>query len=195
LLGIQGLLGGIVVMMETPPDLVAVHLGNALLIFALILLPYFSTKSLEGGGASKLEFRSKTDRLTTWTMVMIFLVLISGAIVAGSGSTYACAGWPLCNGQLIPASSYAWVHMAHRSMVLLASFLVVKLYLDTRRAPTAIAKLALTGLILFLTQAAIGAVKVMFGFNIWMLGFHVAVAAAVWAAFFSLWAKTGLQRE
>lgn len=193
LLGFQGLLGGIVVLMETPPDLVAVHMGNALLILGLIILPYNAAKSLGNRRGAKLAFSSPFGKLTAWTIVVIFILLLSGAFVVGSGSTYACAGWPLCNGKLVPTSFYGWVHMTHRSLALLASVLVVKLYVDSRKNQPDLSRLTLTASVLFFSQALIGGLKVTLGFQVWLLGLHVAVAAAVWASYAALWARVGLE--
>ena len=192
LLGFQGLLGGVVVLMETPPDLVAVHMGNALLILGLIILPYIAANSMGERQGAKLDFSSPFGKLTAWTTVVIFVVLLSGAIVVGSGSTYACAGWPLCNGKLIPTSFYGWVHMTHRTLVLVASVLVLKLYLDSRKYQQGLSRVTTTATVLFFSQAAIGGLKVTLGFQVWLLGLHVAVAAAVWAWYAALWARVGL---
>lgn len=192
LLGFQGLLGGIVVLMETPPNLVAVHMGNALLILGLIILPYQAVIAIKNHSGVKLSFTTPFSKLTARTMAEIFVVLISGAIVVGSSSTYACAGWPLCNGKIIPSSFYGFVHMMHRALVLVTSISVIKLYLESIKGHPKLSKYALTATVLFFSQALIGALKVTLGFQVWLLGLHVAVAAAVWAAYVTLWAKASL---
>ncbi|MEK6220863.1 MAG: COX15/CtaA family protein [Chloroflexota bacterium] len=184
LLGFQGLLGGVVVLMETPPDLVAVHLGNALLILALIIVPGILVR-LKGESISsetKINFNYGYGKTAVRMTFILFIVLVSGAFVAGSDATYACSGWPLCNGQLFPAHPLGWIHMTHRLLVLLASIYIVMQYHQASQQEEQSRKTALVTVVLFFLQALVGALKVSYAFPIWLLGLHVAIAAAVWAA-------------
>lgn len=197
LLAVQGLLGGVVVILETPPNLVAVHLGIAFLIQGLILLPaVFVSMSPEIElMPTSLSFRTPFERLVLHTLVVVFLMIVSGALVVGSNSTYACSGWPLCNGELIPDSANALIHLFHRFMVLLASLYVARLFLKARAGKFEVAAIRTTARIvawLFLAQAAVGALKVSFEFPTWLLGLHVALAAAVWVIVVVLSALVGI---
>lgn len=198
LLGIQGLLGGIVVLLETPPDLVALHMGNALLIQAAIILPAVVAHQMvtRPGIALKLAFQGSFARLTLWTLVVIFAVLVTGAIVVGTRSTFACLGWPLCSGQLIPSQLHAWIQMGHRALVAVAAVMVVAVTLKARRLKAVSSRtIRLTANLaagLFFTQVIIGALKVNLIFPTVLMGMHVAVAAAVWAALIALAVMVGM---
>jgi len=185
LLAVQGLLGGVVVLLETPPNLVAVHLIVAFLIQSLILLPLVLTSLSRriNMDTAKLSFSNSFSRHVLYMLAAIFLMIVSGAIVVGSNSTYACSGWPLCNGQLIPTNPLGLLHMFHRLMVLLASISLLRVYLLSlankslhKQSQTALKVLAW----LFLAQATAGALKVSLAFPVWLLGLHVALASAVW---------------
>lgn len=187
LLGVQGLLGGIVVLLETPPDLVAVHLGNALLILGLIILPSVVAYTLDKdkSNPTHLDFSAPLAKALLWLLIAIFVVLVSGAIVAGSNATESCPGWPLCNGVLFPSNLPAWIHMIHRFLV--AALTIWTLYLFKRiiydlTIPSNIKYSYMVFITLFFAQALIGAIKVTTNFPVIMLGLHVANAAAVWAA-------------
>lgn len=196
LLIFQILLGGVVVLMETPPDLVAVHLGNSLIILAIMILAAVASSGDEMPAEDKkLAFTSPLNRSILWTTIAIFVVIISGAYVAGSNSTYGCGGWPLCNGQWIPASPQGWIHMIHRLFVLVVSVLVVINYSKVRDESQnpKVRVWSTTALILFFTQALIGALKTLYGFPILLLGLHVATAAAVWGAQVAAAAYAGLE--
>ena len=200
LLAVQGLLGGIVVLLETPPDLVALHLGIAFLIQALVVLPavLMSLLSKAQAVSARLDFSSPFARLSLYMLIFVFVMIVSGAIVVGSSSTYACSGWPLCNGRLIPANLNGYYHMFHRLMVLITSIYIVRAFLAARReyAKTdAIHRTANTLLWLFLTQAAVGGLKTSFAFPIWLLGTHVALASAVWVAAIVLASLAGLESQ
>ncbi|MEX1248350.1 MAG: heme o synthase [Anaerolineales bacterium] len=186
LLALQGLLGGVVVLTETPPLLVAVHLGTAFLLLGLLIaatvvaFAHYHNPALP----NRLAFKSRFAHLALGGLAGIFVVLVSGALVAATGSTYACSGWPLCNGELIPSHYLGWIHMGHR---LLASILAVHLLLMLRRAwltqhsQRGILAAATLTVVLFFSQALVGALKVSTLFPIELLALHVATAAAVCA--------------
>ena len=186
LLLVQGLLGGVVVLLETPPNLVAVHLGVALVLLAVLIASAVAAFMLHRNGKlpKRLVFRSRFARQSLMALAGIFILLVSGALVAVTGATAACSGWPLCNGQLIPGDSLGWVHMGHR---LLAGLLAVHLLLLLRRAwrsqrnQRGILSAAALTVVLYFAQVLVGAVKVSSQFPAYLLGLHVATAAAVWA--------------
>lgn len=196
LLGIQGLLGGVVVLLETPPDLVSLHLGIAFLIQACVLAPavLLGHESGKEISTARLQFNSRLERLVRNTALVVFLMVLSGALVVGSSSTYACSGWPLCNGELIPRTANAQIHMFHRFMVLGASIFVALLFLRTRGEGVrggAIARTTRLLVLLFVVQALVGALKVSLAFPTLLLGLHVALAAAVWVSTVLLFVQTG----
>ena len=45
--------------------------------------------------------------------------MVSGSLVTNTGAFAACAGWPLCNGQLFPTNHLAGIHWLHRLVVLI----------------------------------------------------------------------------
>ncbi|MCW5877076.1 MAG: heme o synthase [Anaerolineales bacterium] len=197
LLLVQGLLGGLVVVLETPPNLVAVHLGVALILFALLIVSAVAAFHLYAHGKlpQRLQFRSRFSRSARGALVGIFVVLVSGALVAMTNATYACSGWPLCNGELIPGHPLGWVHMGHRLAVALVSVHLVMLLARawrTQRTQRGILISATLTVVLYFSQALVGAVKVSSQFPIPLLGLHVASAAAVWAAAVVLAGLVGL---
>jgi protoheme IX farnesyltransferase len=196
-LAIEIVLGAITVKMELPSWVVAIHLGIALTVLALTLTSAVVAFYRHANPAlpDRLAFRSPFARLTLWVLVATFIVLISGAWVRGSDSTAACIGWPLCNGQLFPATLHGWIHMTHRFIVGLASILVVWMFIQawrTQRTQSAILPAATVTTLLFFAQAFVGALKTTLGFPVFLLALHVATAAAVWAALVVLIVVTGL---
>jgi protoheme IX farnesyltransferase len=196
-LAIEITLGAITVLTELPPEIVAIHLGVALTVLALMLTATVTAFSRRQNPdlPDRLSFRSPFARSTVWTLAAIFVVLVSGAFVAGSNSTQACVGWPLCNGMLFPVDIHQWIHMIHRFVVGLSSILVllvVVLAWRSQRSQMSILPAATLMGLLFLAQAMVGALKTTRGFPIFLLALHVATAAAVWAAMVVLVVVTGL---
>jgi protoheme IX farnesyltransferase len=196
-LGLEIILGAITVLYELPPEIVAIHLGVALTVLGLMLTATVSAFSvgLNARVPDRISFTTPYMRLTWQTLVAIFIVLVSGAYVAGSASTKACQGWPLCNGMLFPVTLAQWIHMTHRFIVCLASILVLIVVFEAwrkQRSQTAILTAATLMGILFFAQAMVGALKTTRGFPVFLLGLHVATAAAVWASAVVLVVVTGL---
>ena len=194
---VEIILGAITVLTELPPEVVAIHLGTALTVFALMLTATVVAFARYQNPAlpDRLSFRSPFARLTLWTLAAVFVVLVSGALVAGSGSTAGCIGWPLCSGRLIPTDVHGWIHMTHRLIVGATSILVVIVVAQawrTQHTQTAILPAATVMGVLFFAQALVGALKTTQGFPVFLLALHVATAAAVWAALVVLVVVTGL---
>ena len=189
-------LGALTVLTQTPPVIVAVHLGVALTILAMLLIAAVTAFRLSQGGEAveRLAYRTGFARLTLWSLGALFVVLLSGVFVAGSEATKACAGWPLCNGQLFPSDPLGWIHMTHRFIVGAAGILAIALLVQawrTQRAKVAIYPAAVVTGVLFFAQAYVGALKTTHGFPPFLLALHVATAAATWAGMVVLVVLTG----
>ena len=186
ILALQAGLGAVVVLLEIPANLVALHLGLALLLLALLIWAAVAAfvQHRESRLPKRLVFRSRFARMSLGALAGVFLVLVSGAFVAINGATYACSGWPLCNGEWIPPHPLGWVHMGHR---LLAALMAVHVLILLRRAwltqrsRRGILSAATLTVVLYFAQILVGALKVSNDFPTYLLGLHVATAAAVWA--------------
>jgi protoheme IX farnesyltransferase len=185
LLVIQGLLGGLVVLGESSPYLVAIHLGLALLLLGLLSASTVTAFVLNNDPTQvdRLAFKSPYARGIIWTLLGLFLVLISGTFVAASTATYVCDGWPLCNGELIPSHPLGWINMAHRSFVGIIAFYI--LYLTqkawrSQRSQRAILSAATLTAVLYFAQLLLGGISASRAFPTYMLGLHIASSAAVW---------------
>ncbi|MEX2161391.1 MAG: heme o synthase [Anaerolineales bacterium] len=197
LLALQGLLGGVVVLTETPPLLVALHLGTAFLLLGLLITAAVTSlaRSRLPGLPDRLAFKSRFAHLSLGALAAVFIVMVSGALVAATGSTYACSGWPLCNGELIPSHYLGWIHMGHRLLVALLAvhmLLLLRQAWRTQRSQRGILAAATLVVVLFFSQALVGALKVSTQFPIELLALHVATAAALWALVVILLVLVGL---
>lgn len=180
LLGVQIGLGALTVLLETPPEVVAVHLGLALLIQALLIVLAVEARAPVGA-----RFAADTElaRSGIATALTVFLLLVSGALTRGSGASLSCAGWPLCDGQVWPSHMLGQVHMLHRLVALVGGGMVIAFAVRVTRTPTAPAAArggAVLAALLLPVQAGLGAWNVLAGLPPLVNGLHVATAAALW---------------
>jgi protoheme IX farnesyltransferase len=112
-------------------------------------------------------------------------LLVSGAWVAASQVSGACAGWPFCPDGIIPADTAGWINLIHRTITGIAGILLAWLWLKSWRTQsrnTAILVATSIPAILFVSQALLGVKQIADGSPAYFLGLHVATAVAVWVA-------------
>lgn len=177
---IQSLLGAIVVVFELPPTFVTLHLGTAMLLLGALL-----------AAAVAAWYRPRSINISDYVPTMSYLnlflsllIILTGALVRGSGATLACVDWPLCNGEIVPAQQgqLALIHMIHRYAVLafgLTLLLLVWQVFRNRRDGLS-RGLAAGAFIAYLAQAGIGAMYVISAAGPEWGAAHVGMAAATW---------------
>src|SRR5256886_13002862 len=110
-------------------------------------------------------------------LVLSFVTVLLGALTANLGAASACLGFPLCNGQVIPAgNSLQHVHWVHR---LLAYTLFGYVWWWTLRTRTRGAWLVAA---LVSLQVGVAAAMVLLALPPPLQAAHVAVGTAVWAS-------------
>jgi heme A synthase len=183
---VQSMLGAIVVVLELPPTFVTLHLGVAMLLLgALLAAAVLATY--------KPNARTPKDRFTALTYIttaLSLVIILTGALVRGSGATLACTDWPLCNGQVFPfgQGQLATIHMIHRFAVaglgIVLGLLVWSAF--AHRQAGSVRSLAIGALVIYLMQAAVGAMYVFsFAAPVWGAA-HVGFAATTWALLVAL---------
>jgi cytochrome c oxidase assembly protein subunit 15 len=189
--------GALVVLQGLPPGLAATDLGSALLVLALIAMPTVIAFARQANPAlpDLLIFRSAFSRLTLAVLVAVFIVLVSGTLVARSGSLVRCLGWPLYGGTLDPAELHGWLQAARLLFatgtgILLIAVVVQAWRLQPRRG--AIRRAATMVGLLFLGEILTGTLISAFGHSILLLVIQVALAAALWAMLVILAVLAGL---
>jgi cytochrome c oxidase assembly protein subunit 15 len=124
------------------------------------------------------------------TTALSFVIILTGALVRGSGATLACVDWPLCNGAILPVNQgqLALIHMFHRFSVLaLGVALALLVWIVLRqRADRTVRLLAVGGAALYLAQATVGAIFVLTAAAPLWGALHVGLAASTWGALVAL---------
>ncbi|HEX2907024.1 MAG TPA: COX15/CtaA family protein [Phototrophicaceae bacterium] len=176
---LQSALGAIVVVLELPPTFVTLHLGTAMLLLGTLLF------AAVGAIYRPTEYR-RGDTITSLvyiTTALSLVIILTGALVRGSGATLACADWPLCNGAVLPLNQgqLPIIHMLHRMAVLALGFSLVLLvwYVAKHRVGQA-RTLAIGALVAYLAQAGVGALYVVSGAAPLWGAAHVGLAATTW---------------
>jgi len=138
---LQGLLGGITVLLKLPPAVSIGHAALAQLFFCITLsLAVFTSPSWiqETGGDSDERHVHGHDRpdalrpLATATTLMVYVQILLGATMRHTNAGMAIPTFPLAFGHLIPP---AWtfaiaIHFAHRvgAMLVAAAILATTVY-------------------------------------------------------------------
>jgi len=162
------------------------HLALSLMILSCALIATVAAlyKDKDEGYPLRLIYRSSFSRWSLATLISMFILLVSGVIVAGSEIPAACSSWPVCSGSLLTLSPEGWLNMAHRMLVLGTGLLVGNLFVRawrSQRTQTPVIVATTTMAVLFFSQALLGA-KMVAGFPDYLLGLHEATAVATWAA-------------
>jgi cytochrome c oxidase assembly protein subunit 15 len=176
--------GAMVVLRGLEPGLAALDLGSALMVLALMLaatvmaFAYHSNPTLP----ARLSFYSGFARLALWTLVAVFVVLVSGVLVAASGSVVRCLSWPLYSWPSDLDEVRGWLQLARRLLAGAASILVIAVFVQAWRQQGAIRYTAMVMGGLFLAETALGALMVVAGSPVYLQVVYVALAAAFWSS-------------
>jgi len=164
LLVVQVLLGAVTVELSLPPWTVILHLGTAMLLLATLIV----AAKLTPGAA-------RPTRAGLLALGLGFVTVLFGALTANLGAASACLGFPLCNGQVVPAGNYLQhIHWVHR---LLAYTLFGYVWWWALRSKKRGAWYAVA---LVTVQVAVAAAMVLLALPPLLQAAHVAVGAAVW---------------
>ena len=161
---IQGGLGGAAVLNDLAAEIVMVHLGLALTILALMILitytAFHETESLPAFPTSPT-----TAGLASLGAVGVMALMVIGAYVAVADYSLACAGWPLCNGEVVPdmGATSVQVIFLHRVLALVVGLVLVALLYSAfrqRDKASLLPVLAAGALVLYGVQVVVGAANI-----------------------------------
>ncbi|MHB8507504.1 MAG: COX15/CtaA family protein [Candidatus Dormibacteria bacterium] len=182
----QGILGGVTVLMKNQSLTVAIHLGNSLLVLgvAVLLVTWAAAVVTAGGGPRDYATEPPTGvqrGLIFGALVAVFLIVVSGAYVVGTGASGSCPGWPLCGNP--ERTVLSDIHFLHRVVVLVAGLVLLRgIHLAQRRwRGTRVATAAYAAALAFVLEVAVGALQVRLGLPGPLRAAHLALATMVWA--------------
>ncbi len=178
---VQSGLGALAVVMDLPPTVVTLHLGVAMLLLAALLAAAVIAWHQPKTGCHA----DSVTALTYINAAFTLLIILTGALVRGSGATFACTEWPLCdNGSLLPLEQgqLALIHMIHRFAVGAQAIAVIILVWQVlrNRADALVRQIAVAAGCAYLLQMGTGAMFVISIASPEWGAAHVGLAAAAW---------------
>jgi protoheme IX farnesyltransferase len=182
LLVVQVVLGAITVKLELPPEVVILHLTNAMLLLGVILVGALRT------GEPRVvtsETGPPNPHRVPVTIAAAFglVVVLMGALVANYHAGFVCQGFPLCSGSLLPPRTpFGAIHWMHRvaafGFLAYLGWLVMRLKRD--RSPLLTS--AVMVLLLVIAQVGIAAAMVLNLLPTGLRTLHLLMGTAIWSA-------------
>ena len=206
LAGGQALLGAARVWFDAPALTVISHLLVALAYFSSTLFlataAHLPAATIRRAGITSPSHRRDYRHL--WLAIAATLLLVlTGAVVTNTGSGLACPDWPLCQGEIFPASASLSmvINLSHRFSVITVGVIIAGVVLKSRRQYAAYRPLVQWASALgwlYLAQIALGGINVLARLPLLTDALHLLLAAATWgcliivASLFYLTANTEL---
>jgi heme a synthase len=185
----QAILGMIVVKLDLHALSVALHLGTAMALAALLI--YITGAAAAATGRMDPDTDRSLSRQAWLAATAVLTLMMVGSYVTGRDAGYVFPDWPLMNGRLVPDFGAAgselselWViHFVHRALAVVVGIAVLAValrFLRRKHQFPAAARLAYSAAGLFAIEILIGALNVWSGLNeIVVLG-HLIVGSLVW---------------
>ena len=197
LLIVVSFFGAQVVLHGLAPGWAAVDVGSALLVVALMVstATIASFRVNNPAHAVRLVYNTSFGKLAVAATAMLYIVLVSGVLVAGKGSITGCLGWPIYSWSLLQADGHLIGNLL-RLVLSAAGFVIILIVLvsawrDRKEHPSIfnIARwLGATLVLEIIFQVCI----LVFGLLQPLLIIYTVVAAALWALLVALMVRTGL---
>lgn len=131
---LQVKLGMVTVLFANIHWTVAIHLGNAMILFSLIVIARKRIATLHD---SKNEIipTSRKFRVNLWILWFVtFFTMLLGAMVSTSHSGGVCGGLPLCHGEFMPKGDFqAILHMKHRLYAFITVLVTLALFITSAK--------------------------------------------------------------
>lgn len=185
--------GALAVLQGLAPGAAAVDLGSALIVLALMVTATTAAFARRADPGLPDRLVARDARPSLWALGAVFIVLVSGVLVAGRGSLTRCLGWPMWRlaGNDLPG----WPQAARLLMAGVASVLIVVVVIHVRsreRKHLPLLRTAAAVGVLFLAEMTAGVLMLVGGFTILLLAIYVAVAAALWGLLVALAVLSGI---
>ncbi|MFA9557321.1 heme A synthase [Evansella sp. AB-rgal1] len=173
----QGLLGAAAVVWGQSNAVMALHFGFSLISFASVLL--LTVLAFENDMPKHYVEPKISNRMKNYiyfVLTYLYIAVYTGAYVKHTGSSGACTGWPLCNGQLIPPLEGAvGIQFGHRVAAAILFVFILIMFIQLHRGYRDQKPLYYSGLFSFLSviiQVISGAVVVLGGHTLESTIFH-----------------------
>jgi len=187
LLIVQVLVGGVTVMLELPPEVVALHLALAIALLGILTIGSVTSFLPRATGTPN---GGNISGLAAFAALATFGLIVTGAYVTGSDAGLVFSDWPLFNGKIIPeGGQLQQIHFLHRfaaaGVGFILALLATTVWRYRHRFPALIPALVVA-LVLYLAQVFVGASNVWFRLDPTVRVAHLALAVALWGTLVAL---------
>ncbi|MEP6473720.1 MAG: COX15/CtaA family protein, partial [Gemmatimonadota bacterium] len=183
LLVIQILLGPVIVKLDLPPSVIVIHLLNAMLLLAVVVVAALRSGSLVA--VEPVIVRHPRHGLVHGVATFGFLVILFGGLVANLNAGLLCLGVPFCQGTLAPpATSLGAIHWTHRALAYTLVLLVIYLYSKLRTSP--LKRAAMLVLLAVAVQVSVGMAMVLSLLPTGLRALHLFTGTLVWISLVNL---------
>jgi len=190
--------GAQVVLHGLSPGWAAVDVGSALLVVALMTATaVVASASREPASQTiHLKYKNPFSRLVVAAALVVYLVLVSGILVAGKNSVTGCLGWPIYSEQLAQMDAHN-LGEAARQVVSIVGIVLILLVLffawrkknDYRKIFPLVHWVGLAFLLEMLIQIMI----IIFGHQVGFLVAYTVTMAVLWGLLAALTVRVGLE--
>lgn len=187
--------GAFAVLTGLSPVVAALDVGSALLVLALVLTAWTVAAAHLDNPAlpDRLSLRASFGKLALGTLCAVYVVLVSGVLVADVGSLARCLGWPHYGVGVDGPEVSGSLPLARRVLGGLAGVLILTTMLRAWRAQSAKTLRAATyAAVLFLVEIAIGVIMQALGFSMVLGALYVLAAVGVFAFLVVVTVRAGI---
>jgi heme A synthase len=134
---------------------------------------------------NRLQLHSPISHLAFWTTALVYLVLLSGVLVAEPGAIERCVGWPIAHPQMISEGALGGYQVLRRALEVFATVLILALAYRITRSPEASRS---TRRFIWILLVALGLAWLLgwalliFGFQLGLLIAYVTAAVVLYSA-------------
>ena len=189
--------GAQVVLRGLAPGWAAVDVGSALLVVALMVstATIASFRMNNPAHADRLVYSTPFDKLVVAATAVLYVVLVTGVLVAGKGSITACLGWPIYSWRLIQSDGHLVGSLIRLVLSAVGLVLVIIVLFSTwhkRKKIPAIFHIARWLSLTLVLEVSFQVFMLVFGLLQPMIIVYTVTAAALWALLVALMVRTGL---
>ena len=192
--------GALVVVRGLASGWAAFDLGSALLVVALMVTSAViaHARRLHPALPDRLTFYSPFSRLVLATLGVVYIVLVSGVLVAGKNSLTGCLGWPIYSQHQFEVDSHGVGNILRLGLsgagILLVIAVLVQAWRSQRPRRAIIRTAGWVGAA-FLVEVLVQGLLLASGFQVSLLVPYTAAAAALWGLLVALAVETGLDAD
>lgn len=197
---VVSIFGALVVLQGLPPGWAAVDLASALMVVALMVAAAVVAFTLYDRPARRIRlgYRSGPARLALATGVVVYVMLVSGVLVAGNDFVSGCVGWPIYSPSLFRAGLPGAGMSLRLALSVVGIVMVIALLAQAwirREQQPATFGAARWAAAAFVLEAVVQVLLLTLGMQVYLLVLYTAAMAALWALLVATVISAGLEEQ